>query len=38
MAVNHGKHYPCIIYMREMGKPIGDVGPNMRADSEEVEL
>lgn len=35
MAVANGKHYPCIIYMREGGKPIGDVGPNMmeeRAD------
>ena len=32
MAVNSGKHYPCIIYMRELGKPIGDVGPNMREE------
>jgi len=30
MAVNHGKHYPCIIYMREGGKAIGLVGANMR--------
>ena len=32
MAVNQGKHFPCIIYMREMGQPIGDVGPNMRQE------
>ena len=25
-------HYPCVIHMREGGKPIGKVGPNMRAD------
>ena len=25
MAVLHGKHFPCIIYMREQGKAIGDV-------------
>lgn len=30
MAVMGGKHYPCIIYLREGGKPIGDVGPFMR--------
>ena len=29
MACNEGKHYPCIIYMREGGKPIGDVGDDM---------
>jgi len=32
MAVNHGEHYPCIIYMREGGKSIGKVGPGMRAE------
>lgn len=32
MAVNGGKHFPCIIYMREGGDPIGNVGPNMRAE------
>ena len=26
------KHYPCVIYMREGGAPIGDVGPNMREE------
>lgn len=31
MAVMDGKHYPCIIYMREGGSPIGGVGPNMMA-------
>jgi molybdenum cofactor biosynthesis enzyme MoaA len=25
-------HYPCVIYMREQGAPIGKVGPNMRAE------
>ena len=25
-------HYPCVIYMREGGKPIGEVCPNMRKD------
>lgn len=32
MAVNQGEHYPCIIYMRESGKPIGEVGENMREE------
>lgn len=35
MAVNGGKHFPCIIYMRENGKAIGPVGPNMRKEREE---
>jgi molybdenum cofactor biosynthesis enzyme MoaA len=26
------KHYPCVIYMREQGKPIGEVGLHMRED------
>ena len=34
MAVNHGQHWPCIIYMREGGRPIGLVGPDMRAERE----
>ena len=25
-------HYPCVIYMREQGAPIGKVGPTMRED------
>ena len=25
-------HFPCVIYMREQGEPIGEVGPNMRED------
>lgn len=25
MAILHGKHFPCIIYMREQGEPCGDV-------------
>jgi pyruvate-formate lyase-activating enzyme len=28
------EHFPCIIYMRESGKPIGKIGPTMRADRE----
>lgn len=32
MAVMGNKHYPCIIYMRESGKEIGQVGPNMRQE------
>jgi hypothetical protein len=24
-------HFPCVIYLREQGAPIGIVGPNMRA-------
>jgi molybdenum cofactor biosynthesis enzyme MoaA len=25
-------HFPCVIYMREQGDPIGKVGPDMRAE------
>jgi len=32
MAVMGDEHYPCIIYMRESGKSIGKVGPNMRQE------
>jgi MoaA/NifB/PqqE/SkfB family radical SAM enzyme len=32
MAAMGGEHYPCIIYMREGGNPIGKIGPNMRAE------
>lgn len=35
MAVMGKKHYPCIIYMREGGKPIGEVGPDMRRQRAE---
>lgn len=28
-------HYPCIIYLRENGNYIGEVGPNMRKEREE---
>jgi molybdenum cofactor biosynthesis enzyme MoaA len=27
-----GFHFPCVIYMREKGNPIGKVGPNMRLE------
>ncbi|MFA6355406.1 MAG: radical SAM protein, partial [Candidatus Paceibacterota bacterium] len=30
MAVAGNYHFPCIIYMREKGDPVGEVGPNMR--------
>lgn len=32
MAVIGTNHYPCIIYAREGGQPIGGVGENMRAE------
>jgi len=35
MAVAGSYHYPCIIYMREQGEPIGKVGPNMRQERAE---
>lgn len=35
IAVCGDKHYPCIIYMRELGQSIGDVGPDMRKEREE---
>lgn len=31
-AICEGNHFPCIIYCRESGKPIGKVGPNMRQE------
>jgi MoaA/NifB/PqqE/SkfB family radical SAM enzyme len=35
MAVCGNKHYPCIIYLREGGKAIGEVGPDMRRQREK---
>ena len=35
MAVMGNEHFPCIIYMREGGKPIGKVSPWMRREREE---
>lgn len=32
MAIKGNRHYPCIIYMRENGKPIGEIGDFMRMD------
>lgn len=32
IAVVGGYHFPCIIYMREQGDPIGPVSSNMRAE------
>lgn len=32
MAVAGKYHYPCIIYMRQRGLPIGEVNENMRVD------
>lgn len=31
-VVARGWHFPCVIYMREQGEPIGRVGPGMRAE------
>ncbi len=31
-AVAGNFHFPCIIYLREQGNPIGKVGPNMREE------
>lgn len=28
-------HYPCVIYFREGGNPVGKVGPNMRQERYE---
>ena len=35
MAVVAGKHFPCIIYLREGGGAIGEVGPRMREERVE---
>jgi MoaA/NifB/PqqE/SkfB family radical SAM enzyme len=35
MVVNHGKHYPCVIYMREHGDPVGDLNLNTRSDRQK---
>jgi MoaA/NifB/PqqE/SkfB family radical SAM enzyme len=35
MAVLGEMHYPCIIYLREGGQPIGKVGPGMREERRE---
>ena len=32
MAVCAGSHFPCVIYLREGGAPIGRVGPSMRTE------
>jgi len=32
MAVEGNYHYPCIIYLREKGEPIGKVNPQMRME------
>jgi sulfatase maturation enzyme AslB (radical SAM superfamily) len=32
MAVMGDKHYPCIIYMREGGQPIGEISRGMRVE------
>ncbi len=34
MAVAGKWHFPCIIHLREGGDPIGEVGPEMRAERE----
>lgn len=35
MAIVKGWHFPCIIYLREGGNPIGKVGKYMREDREK---
>lgn len=35
VAVAGGWHFPCIIYLREHGRPIGKVGPSMRRERYE---
>ena len=35
VAIAKGQHYPCIIYLREKGEPIGKVGPNLRRERAE---
>lgn len=35
IAVCGDNHYPCVIYPREGGEPIGKVGPNMRQERAE---
>ncbi len=32
MAAENGYHYPCIIYLRERGAPIGKLGDNVRQE------
>lgn len=34
IAIAGGKHFPCIIYLREGGSPIGEVGGDVRRDRE----
>lgn len=38
MAVRDSKHYPCIIYLREGGKPIGNISGDVRKDRSEWQL
>lgn len=35
MAVAGGFHYPCIIYMREQGDPIGEIDDDIRQKRSE---
>jgi len=32
MAIVGDQHYPCVIYLREGGNPIGKIGPKMRQE------
>lgn len=32
MVVSGGKHYPCVIHLREGGAPIGEIGPKTRIE------
>lgn len=35
MAVCQGRHYPCIIYLRESGEAIGKMGKNIRIERQQ---
>ena len=35
MAVVRDNHFPCVVYFRERGNPIGKIGPSCRADREK---
>ena len=35
IAIVGTKHYPCLVYAREKGNPIGDMSGNIKADRQE---
>jgi len=38
MTARDGAHYPCFVYMREGGLPIGRIGPSVRMERERWSL